>query len=459
MPQPVNTQEIGGSIQDFLSSVRAAFEAHFPPKKRADGMTLHTLWVRDIFEDYAVVNDEEAHQLYRVNFRKTDKGLEFDPRTKWEKVKLTYTREMVFDSVITEFKGAPPDVPPRAGVDLAALTQGDSDPFFLTVEISTVGKVSKNGLRHTDALANSLVSQINSRASEGIMGHIREQDRSTAFPVSDIHWLGAVRQGQSAWAKGYIPKTAVAQREHFRILKATSGRAATSITGPAVREFVDKQQGIWEAKDFQLEQLDLAPFTRAALPPQSDFVITKEMGDSPYVLEDNMPTREEILATLTANDVPAAVREQILSQHQQATGQQTRIQELTQQAAEKDDRITVLETAVQEYQRKEFASAIEAKVMELTHWNVTDEKAKEKLASFRRTLKSQMLAELGDNPKTERIAEVAATVWKEMQALAETVRDALAGPSAIVTGRQRGNGRTLEDTPENRQKAHAELGW
>lgn len=451
-----NVGEIGGSLGDFMSAVRAAFEKQFPATRRADGRIDNGLWVRDVFEDSIIVNDETAGQLYRVAMRRTVQGIEFDPRTKWEKVKLTYAREMIGDTIVTEFRGSHPEIALRSGVDLKALTEGDDNPFFLTVEISTEGRTSKNGLIHDAELGNTLVSQINSQAAEGIMGHIRETDRATAYPVSDIHWLGAARSGKSTWAKGYIPRTASAQREHFRILKATNGRAATSITGPAVREFVDKSKGTWRAKDFQLEQLDLAPYTRAALPPETDFVITREM----YVSQESDMTREELIAELTARDVPQALREQIVAEAERQAGQQNRVAELEGQIQQRDDRLTVLETAVQEYQRREFETALDERIAELLDWEVKGEDAKKKVEAFRRTLRSRIVSELGDERKPERVAEVVAAVWADLEPLAETMRDALAGPPAIVGGKARRGGRPkFEDTPEARAKARAEFGF
>lgn len=417
-----NMHEIDGSLQDYMQSVRANFAKQFPPTKNAAGFEVSPYWLRDIYEDSVIAEDEKTRQLYRVGFMKTADGIEFAPRPKWEKVKLSYAKETVTDSIVTEFKGAPPEIPVREGVDLEALTDGDEKPFFLALEISTVGRVSKNGLLHDEELAATLLNQINGRASEGIMGHIKETERGTAFPVSDIHWLGAARHDKSVWAKGYIPRTATAQREHFRILKATNGRAATSIAGPAVREFVDKGKGVWRAKDFQLEQLDLAPFTRAALPPQSDFVITQET----------------------------------VSEEVEDMG---RIEELEQEAATRETRIAELQTQVSELQAsvaaskaKEFDAALDAKVAELVNWQVKDDGAKAKVESFRKTLRSRILAELGEERTVERLAETATAVWAELQPLAETVRDALAGPPAVVPGKSRGDHK-LVDTPETRAAA------
>lgn len=426
MPQ---VNEIGGSIQDFLSQVRAAFEAQFPPKRRADGMIDSRIWVRDIFEDYVIVNDEEAGQMFKISMTKSPAGITFDPRTKWQKVKLTYTNEMVGDSVITEFKGKPPEVPVRAGVNVTDLTKGDDNPFFLTVEISTEGRVSKNGLLHDAELATTLVQQINTQAAEGIMGHIKEGDRSTAYPISDVHWLGATRHGKVTWAKGYIPKTAVAQREHFRILMATNGRAATSITGPAVREFVDKQKGVWRATNFQLEQLDLAPFTRAALPPESDFMITREM----YQLQEPEMDKAQFLAELTASEVPQTVREAITKDLR------TTVAELEKKNAE-------LELDIAEFQKKAFEATLDTKVQEYTNWTVKNKEAEEVVKKFRKLARNTFMLAIGDERDPGKVTELISASWEDdLKVLAEQTVAKLSGPAAIVTSKVRSGEQWRDD--------------
>lgn len=328
--------------------------------------------------------------------------------------------ETIEEGIVTEFRGIPPDVPLRNGVDLAALTEGDDKPFFLTVEISTVGRVSKNGLLHDEELARTLVTQINGGAPEGIMGHIKPEDRGSSYPVSDVHWLGAARHGTSVWAKGYIPKTATAQREHFRILKATNGRAATSIAGKSIRETVDQARGVWRAKDFRLEQLDLAPYTRAALPPHSDFVIASEMA------------REEGSDMDKVQELEAGVKQR-----------DTRIQELETQLAEERNR-------VQEAQIREFDAALDTKISSLVNWHATGDAAAT-IETFRATVRNQILSEMGQERTAERLEEVSSQVWEKLKPLAETVRDALAGPPAVAPPKAPKT--RIEDTPEARRKA------
>jgi len=48
-------------------------------------------------------------------------------------------------------------------------------------------------------------------------------------------------------------------------------------------------------------------------------------------------------------------------------------------------------------------------------------------------------------------------VWADMKPLAEMIRDALAGPPARVAGKVR-DSRKINDTPDTRKQARAEMG-
>lgn len=441
------TMEIDGSLDELMRRIRSAFDSQF-----ANDDNGFRYWLRDIYEDHVIAQDDEDGQLYRVAMSMDMEGeeIEFADQSEWEPVRLTYTTEMVSDQILTEFKGSFPEIAPRAGVDMEGLTEGDDKPFFLTLEVSRVGRVSKNGLLHDEELSTSIMEQINAQASTGNMGHIKESERSTAYPVSDVHWLGAARQGDSIWAKGYIPKTAPAQREHFRILMKTGGKAATSITGPAIREFVDKKAGIWRAKNFELEQLDLAPYNRAALPPESDFVVTSEQNQRHDRYErmeqpTMTKTKAELIAELNVEDLPDELRQAVIEAHQQDAGQKQAIEQ-------KDAQIAELQKTVAEYRTQEFESALESTIAEYLNWQVEDEANKAKVQILRQQLKTGILAKLGDERTPAKIQEAAKAAWEEIQPLAETVQQAMMGPGAVINEAQKGT-RKIEDTPEARKEA------
>jgi hypothetical protein len=364
-------------------------------------------------------------------------------------VKALYanTSEMIQEYTIARLRGSFPDVPIAAGVDLDELKTLDPQPVFVTLPvIPEIGTVSKNGLLYDEALATSIEEQINTKRPGGIFGHLKDEERDTSFPIPPAMWVGAKRVGQSLWAKAYVAPGAA--RDHIRQLKAMGGSIATSIYGKGAFEAVEK--GVRRLKDFDLESLDFAPPSRAALGYASAPNVTAE-------LTQDDPVEEQEVMELTIKDVSQALREQIIQEFQAANNQQAQVAELTQQVTDRDTIITELRASVQQSQVREFDNALDAKIAELVNWQVKGEAAQAKVDAFKRTLKSRILAEMGTDRKAERIAEVTATVWADLKEIAETVRDALAGPAAIVGNRQRSTPK-LEDTPENRQRAISEFG-
>lgn len=153
--------------------------------------------------------------------------------------------------------------------------------------------------------------------------------------------------------------------------------------------------------------------------------------------------KDQIIAELTVGDIPTAIREQIVA-------------EFRTQVQDRDAMIKELQTTVAEFRRQQFDGAIDAKVVELTNWTVTGDAAKAKLDAFRRTLRSRLVAELaGDASK---LATVVETVWADLQPLAETVRDALAGPPAVVSSKVRNNQSWRDELVANAGKLRAQHG-
>lgn len=329
--------------------------------------------------------------------------------------------ELVQEYMVSEFRGNFPDIPVAPGVDLAELKALDPDPVFVTLPvIPKVGMVSKNGLLYDDALVQSVEQQINNKRPGGIFGHLKDTDRNTAFPIPEGMWLGAKREGEQLWAKAYIPPGAA--RDHIKRLKAVGGQISTSIYGKGDYE-PTKQAGVRRLTNFDLESLDFAPPQRAALGHGAVPIVTSEMEQ-----ENPEMDKQQIIAELTASDIPAALREQIVAEYKT-------------QVTDRDTVIATLKEQVVEYQRQKLDAAIDAKVVELTAWQVTGDAAKAKLEAFRRTLRSRLVAELAAlrqaqgtaaEPAEAKLADVAETVWADLQPLAETVRDALAGPPALV---------------------------
>ena len=365
----------------------------------------------------------------------------------------TNASEMIREYSVGEFRGDFPTIPVDPCIDQDALVKGDDDPFFVTLPIARIGETSANGLVYDEELVGAIEAQIVGRG--GTMGHLKPSERDTAFPVEDVDWVGVQREGDTTWAKGYIPPGEA--REFVRRLMARRGRLATSIYGPFDQR-EPLQDGKWRAKGFRLEQLDLAPADRAALKLGGQFQVTAQMETEPEIEEEiNMATKDELIAELTAGDIPQTVREQIVREWQAQNDTQAQLNELTGERDNAQKQATELQTQLDQYLVREFDAKLDARIVELIDWQVTGEDAQGKLDALKHQLKARILAEMGTDRKVERLAEISESVWGELKPLAEMVRDALAGPRAVVSGKIR-DSRKIEDTPETRRKARATLG-
>ena len=149
-----------------------------------------------------------------------------------------------------------------------------------------------------------------------------------------------------------------------------------------------------------------------------------------------MLTKEEILAELTLKEVPASIISEAIAAHEAKSKTTARVEELTQEVADRDGQINDLTETISGFQVAEFERAVDVKIDGLIDWQVTGEDATNKVDSLKRTLRSRVVAELGDKRDTASIETVTAEVWTDLQPLAEMVRDALAGPAAAIGGKR-----------------------
>ncbi len=361
--------------------------------------------------------------------------------------------EMVRFDYVSEFRGQPPDIALAEGVDLAALTEGDPEPMFLTLPVGKVGAVSRSNLRWNEALTNSVVKQINDRRPGGMMGHIPDEKIDSAFPVPDVHWVGAARIGDEAWAKGYVIPGAV--REYVRRQKATGGKIATSIFGPGARQRLKDGTSVMAA--FTLDQLDLAPYVRAALPLSGEFEITRQMAgqvaQSESRIVPNTQTTEEIemdrnqiIAEMTPADaglLPDAVRQAVIAEYTAEHEAESRVAELTRERDAAQGRVSEMTTQVEtlqgrvaEFERAAFDATVTSRIAEMTDWPATSDDAKARLNALRATLRARVVAEMAGAQDAGKLDAVLTQLWDgEFKPLAEMLRDTLAGPSALVPGK------------------------
>lgn len=226
----------------------------------------------------------------------------------------------VFRDVVvemTEFRGDYPQVPIASHIQLSELTEGDEDPFFVTLRIAKDNSTSGNRNFYDGAAVQAIQEQAVSLGAN--LGHIKPEDDATAFPIPVGHWVGSVKVGETVWGKLYVPRTQPDVREMLRVKKATGGKIATSIYGRASREFDGKLEA-FRVKELALETIDLATGQRAGVPSLASVPhVTREM-DGDTSKEDKTMTdvlnKYDIIAEMTvreAGHVPEPVQEHIIS--------------------------------------------------------------------------------------------------------------------------------------------------
>lgn len=411
-------------------------------------------------------------------------------------------RITIAESRFHTLKGDFPDIQVYPHIDKDLLYQGDPDPFHVVLPIAEIGRISKNGLEYDTELVAAIAEQLQSGIG-GIRGHIPDENLGTAYPMDAVLWVGHSQQGDTLYAKGYVPPGD--NREDIRRKKAVGGTIGTSIFGSAVKETSQsKKRSTWRAKEFKLEQVDLAPSQRAALENRRGFLITREMQEG-----EDMPDVREITS---AADVPQAIREQIIAESEagkklaRVSELETKVTELEAQVAEQAQyksivaeirttlgansdiptlvaeyynavsklttmlgvqdvasisvRVEEMQTVVAEYAKKAFEGAVDSKVAELTDWKPASDDAKKKVEAFRKNFRRTLVGELGSERSAEKIAETAAKLWDdEFSVIGQSIVKELAGPSAIIGGKDNpkpeGSGSSKiadEDLKKNAQK-------
>lgn len=170
-----------------------------------------------------------------------------------------------------------------------------------------------------------------------------------------------------------------------------------------------------------------------------------------------MADKAQVIAELTVADIPANLRDAIVAEATKQDETLTTIAELTATVTAKDEVIAELQQVVEQHRVERLNAAIDAQVAELTDWQVADEEGKAKLAKLRALVRGQIVTRLGSDQSTERVAEMAQAAWEDIKPIAEMVRDALAGPAAIVNGKVAEKNK-LVDTPEARADALSRMG-
>lgn len=343
-------------------------------------------------------------------------------------------------------RGEYPTIVNYDDVDMEMLTKGDDDPFFVVLPIAEAARTSRNNLYYDEELLESIATQL--RGKGGVRGHIPIEEIGTSFPVDDVHWVGHAREGSKLWAKGYIPPGQT--RDDIRRRKARNGGLSTSIYGNAVAK--KEVDGTRRVLEFELQQVDLAPPQRAALPVTGGFTIVHEMaqGEEPMSEQDIRTQVREMSPEMLFETLSETVKESIALDYVKRSGKKLVDADVATGDAERV-RITELETSnskllrenkaqaevIAEYQKVAFNSALDVAVNESLNWNTPDETSKTRLGALRKQLRGLVVVEMGSSSDIAQARVKIAEIMErdDFRPLVEMTRDVLSGGTAIVGGK------------------------
>jgi hypothetical protein len=231
-----------------------------------------------------------------------------------------------------ELRGSVPDVPFAEGVNYDELVAADlakgQKPMFVTLPLAQFGQVSRNRRRYSESEVRRMYSRIMQSAVTGALGHLRDDERSFAFEVPAVKWVGASIEGNQLWGKLYVLSHKDDLREYFRVQKASGGRVGTSLYALGYEEY-DPEAEVWDVSELELEQIDvvhpdrvgvlfaatMAPHITSetlaeeasAVPEDTEAPLDEEVPIDQETTEEDMATQPNTPSTTTETDVDSRI--------------------------------------------------------------------------------------------------------------------------------------------------------
>lgn len=299
-------------------------------------------------------------------------------------------------AVLTPHEAEQIDVGFAPGFDLEALKQVDQEPFFATVRIRSGRGDQGTGPEYGDHILQSLEEQINSKRPPGYKGHQDPEKIDWEYREPVTAWVGAkyttTEEGKGELVvKGYVPPTAQDLRTQLKLAESGAD-VVNSVSIFGVRGVEDDQ-----VKTFDLWSLDWTPKGRNGMQTE----LLKVSGEQAKEEEDMALSREEVIASLKAEEVPEHLVERI---------QQSALEGVSGKAAladeirsllglkEDDDDDKVIER-IQEFVVSEETAQLEEALEE-----VLEEKVESKAEMARAAVKDAVLPRLKPSATKEEIA-------------------------------------------------------
>lgn len=190
-------------------------------------------------------------------------------------------------------------IPVGRGIDVAALKEGDDDPYEVVVRIDA-GK-SKRGWNYTQKALQKYVGEVMNGGLPGYKGHMKPEDLAFKFIDPATHWVGALVQGESNFFRGIVDRDEPKLKRQIRTRRVDQ----VSIYGTP---HLQKVAGEIHVVDADPISIDWTPKKRAGM--ETRIVAEGEMdvrlgpGEEPV----GEQKEEEIVADMTVEQLFAEAR-------------------------------------------------------------------------------------------------------------------------------------------------------
>lgn len=326
---------------------------------------------------------------------------------------------------IALYDGTELEVPLAAGVNVDAIRALDSDPCFVTVRIKAGKGQQGRGYNYGPAVLQAIGEQVLAERPAGYRGHQDKDKVEYEWREPVTTWIGALWNDaeQALYVKGYVHPTAPELRHQVR-MAATGVDPVNSVSIWGTRR-VDEVTG--EVLEMDLWSIDWTPKGRAGMETELVSVGGEQTDDEE---DEDVTTREEVIASLTEGDLPPALVLAIEDKAKAAVLETLRGSLLAKLGVEDATLEEALER-VSSLAHEKAEAALDAQVRELVEAAVTGEMQREAIVSH-------VTARLHDGAPTKE--EIAA----EIDAAKEVAYiKALSSGPAPVNGAG-GEGRTQE---------------
>lgn len=181
-------------------------------------------------------------------------------------------------------------------VNAQDLIEGDQSPFFATVKVLKVGR-SRNKKNYRMENLQQVLSQL---PLYGYKGHVKEEDISTAYREPVTIWIGGKIVGEWLYVKGYIPPQYDTLRKDVAL--SLRARRPMPVSHLGWYKLIPREE-YYDIENIESLSIDWGNAGLEGVKGAQVVEVGREQQEGQQHKEDDMPTREEIIAALSMEEI------------------------------------------------------------------------------------------------------------------------------------------------------------